>query len=196
MIVVWLSLGAAFAAVAFGVHSKPFLLAEGFWIGGMLVGYRRLAPQIDRWDRGATGEETVGRAIEAMHAQGWRAIHDVCFGKSNIDHVLIGPAGIFTVETKSHRGRIPVERIDERMLRQAYAERKKLEQITQRHVEPLLVFSRAYLIGRVPCRRRGVMVLPARMLAGHLARRKAVYSAGEIASLHRRLLDAIAAARG
>jgi hypothetical protein len=39
-------------------------------------------------------------------------------------------------------------------------------------VEPLLVFSDAWLMGRVPAQRRGVAIVPARMLAGHLERRQ------------------------
>ena len=118
-------------------------------------------------------------------------IHDVSFGRGNIDHIVIGPGGIFTVETKSHGGRIPIEKIDRKMVGQAYAEKKMLETITGMEVQALLVFSRAYLIGRVPAWRRGVAILPARMLAGFFARRKPMMSAEQAAEIHSRLALAI-----
>ena len=116
--------------------------------------------------RGAVGEEQVGQIIDGLRDQGWLAIHDATSGRGNIDHILIGPAGLFTVETKSHRGQIDPGKIDPAMLKQAYAEGKFVERIVGTDVEPLLVFSRAFLIGRGVSRRAGVTVLPARMLAG------------------------------
>jgi len=48
---------------------------------------------------------------------------------------VIGPAGVFTIETKSRRGRLSVERIEQRSLAQAYAQRKWLEKVIGREVE-------------------------------------------------------------
>jgi hypothetical protein len=76
------------------------------------------------------------------------------------------------------------------MLSQAYAEKKLLERISGERVEALLVFSRAYLIGRVPARRRGVTVLPARMLAGFLRRQPQTLSAAQARELDGRLAEA------
>jgi Nuclease-related domain len=147
-------------------------------------------PVVDRWLRGAAGEERVGAILDALHDRGWRALHDVDTGRGNIDHVLVGPGGVLSVETKSHRGRVSVEHLDERMFKQAYAQAKHVERITGQRVAPLLVFSDAYL-DRPVSRRRGVTVLPARMLAGHLGRRTARLSAGEVDDLYRRLAAAL-----
>ena len=46
-------------------------------------------------------------------------------------------------------------------------------------------------LGSVPARRKGVTVLPARMLAGYLGRRKPVISAEEARALHARLVRAV-----
>jgi hypothetical protein len=75
---------------------------------------RRALPGVQRWARGAKGEETVGAILDGLQASGWRAIHDADTGRGNIGHVLVGPAGVLTVETKSHRGPIAVDRIDKR----------------------------------------------------------------------------------
>lgn len=156
---------------------------------GLLAVERHATPLIDRWGRGAQGEEHVGEIIDRLRDDGWFTIHAFFTGRGNIDHILIGPAGIFTIETKSHPGRIVADRIDSRMLKQAYAEAKVVERITGMKVEPFLVFSRAYLTPAVS-RREGVVVLPARMLARHLHRRTANLSAGEVSTLHSRLVAA------
>jgi len=143
------------------------------------------------WSQGAEGEEVVGKVLEDLRDDGWHVIHDVSFGRGNIDHILVGPAGIFTIETKSHGGKIWLDRLDPKMLGQAYAEKKMLEEITFMEVDSLLVFSRAYIFDRVPTRRRGVLILPARMLAGHLARRPVMISPERAAVIHRRLALAV-----
>jgi len=149
--------------------------------------------EANRWLRGAEGERAVGAVCAEMEADGWYAIHDVSLGRGNIDHILIGPGGIFTIETKSHPGRIPVEGIYPKMLVQAYAEKKLLERITAREVQALLVFSRAYLVGSVPAQRDDVTVLPARMLRRYFKRRRPVLEITEAQTLHARLVAALPA---
>ena len=48
------------------------------------------------------GERAVGQYLERLRADGYEVFHDVIGEGFNVDHVLIGPAGIFTVETKSY----------------------------------------------------------------------------------------------
>jgi hypothetical protein len=59
------------------------------------------------WRRGAEGEEAVGTALEKMRSRGWFTLHSVPVGKrgSDIDHVVIGPGGVFTINTKNHLGK-------------------------------------------------------------------------------------------
>jgi hypothetical protein len=77
------------------------------------------------------------------------------------------------------------------MLSQAYAQRRWLEHVSGHDVDAVLVFSTAYL-DRPISRRRGVLVLPGRMLAGHLARRAHVLGAEEVEAIHSRLARAVA----
>ena len=189
----WCAAGLILPACAW-VLGAPWWLVSVAWvvsIAGTLTTERVLLPQVERWGRGEQGEQAVGALLDSLAGSGWRVLHDISFGRrGNIDHVLIGPGGIFTVETKSHGGRIDADRVDPRMLRQAYAQCKLLETVTQRDVEPLLVFSRAYLTPAVS-RRRGVVVLPARMLEGHLKRRTRLLAASEVDRVHALLQSAI-----
>lgn len=59
------------------------------------------------WRIGADGEQTVGWQLSRMADHGWRVLHSVPVGErgADIDHVLIGPAGVFTVNTKTHPGK-------------------------------------------------------------------------------------------
>jgi nuclease-like protein len=67
-----------------------------------LVGVRR---EEWSWGKGADGEVEVARRLRKL-GQGWRVIHSVPVGElgSDIDHVVIGPPGVFTLNTKNHRG--------------------------------------------------------------------------------------------
>ncbi|HAM24174.1 MAG TPA: NERD domain-containing protein [Actinobacteria bacterium] len=58
------------------------------------------------WRVGANGEETVGKKLEELAVEGWRVLHSVPVGNkgSDIDHMLMGPAGVFTLNTKMHPG--------------------------------------------------------------------------------------------
>jgi hypothetical protein len=178
--------------VAIGVLGLRWITVgiEAVVIAGMLTLDSLATPIIERWGRGASGEELVGQVLDGLRDSGWFALHDVNSGHGNIDHVLVGPAGIFAVETKSHRGRIHVPKLDQGMLRQAYAEAKHIERITGLRTEPLLVFSNAYLIPAVSCR-TGVTILPARMLAGHLKRRSGNVPAARVEEVYTRLANAL-----
>lgn len=60
------------------------------------------------YNLGSEGEIFVGRSLEGLRAKGFVPIHDVpCENdkgrRFNVDHVLIGPKGVFAVETKTWR---------------------------------------------------------------------------------------------
>jgi hypothetical protein len=145
----------------------------------------------DSWAQGAEGEEVVGQILEGLREQGWCVIHDVSFGRGNIDHIVVGPGGIFTIETKSRGGKVWPDRLDEKMLNQAYAEKKTLEKITHMEVQALLVFSRAYIVGKGIARRRGVVVLSSRSLAWFFSKQPATISPERAEVIHRRLALAV-----
>jgi hypothetical protein len=178
-------------AILLGFPGEALVLFEVVAIVAFLAVGETVDREIGRWRRGAEGEEVVGRILEQMSASGWHVIHDVTFGRGNIDHVAIGPGGVFAVETKSHGGRLSVDRLDPKMLSQAYAEKKTLETVSGLEVRPLLVFSRAYLIERPPVQRQGVTILPARMLPHFFSRQRPTMSAQEARQVHDRLAIAV-----
>ncbi|MFD0637737.1 nuclease-related domain-containing protein [Catenulispora yoronensis] len=62
------------------------------------------------WEVGAAGERLVGHRLDLLNARGWNVLHSVTLKSgADIDHILIGPAGVFTINTKHHpRARITV----------------------------------------------------------------------------------------
>jgi Nuclease-related domain len=130
----------------------------------------------------------VGRLLDSLAADGWRAVP---VAGQNVDHVLVGPGGLLTIETTSHGGRIHARSVEPGMLGRVWAQRKVAEPATGLTADPLLVFSRGVVTPAVS-RQRGVLVLSARMLKGHLARRPVVLSRRQVEDLHARLTAAVA----
>jgi hypothetical protein len=72
-----------------------------------VLGLSPLADDAVPWFKGALGELTVARELAGLDASaGWTVLHAVPVGSrdSDIDHVVIGPAGVFTINSKHHAG--------------------------------------------------------------------------------------------
>jgi len=52
---------------------------------------------------GYEGELAVGQELNQLLRDGYYVYHDFPADKFNIDHVVVGPAGVFAVETKARR---------------------------------------------------------------------------------------------
>jgi len=185
-----LAVATAFLGRSFGLHDARFLASEVALLASIFVIERYVLPLVVRRDRGATGEEHVGRLLGELTDTRWLVIHDATLGRGNMDHILFGPGGVYTVETKSHPGPIRAGRLHGAILRQANAQSRAIEEITGMEVEPLIVFSHAW-VDRPLARRKGVRIVPARMLLGYLARRPAKLSRQEVDNAHRLVAAAL-----
>lgn len=68
----------------------------------------RLLRSADLWERGATGESVTAAALSGL-GDDWHVLHDVAWpGRrfANIDHVVIGPPGVYVVDSKNWSGEI------------------------------------------------------------------------------------------
>jgi hypothetical protein len=77
--------------------------------------HRRLAKFHDEraaaFARGRQGEIATGHALDALAADGYLRIDDCRWpgrAKANIDHVLVGPAGLFVIDAKNWSGKVDV----------------------------------------------------------------------------------------
>ena len=82
---------------------------------GVVVLCRVLKPLLESFLKGARGEEWVARelqflpsAYEVFHGVEAPKARDSEFG-GDCDHVVVGPSGLFVVETKNWSGRVTVE---------------------------------------------------------------------------------------
>ena len=72
----------------------PFVIAfavVGWMIGGEVHALRHL------W--GAIGEEATAEALERLDGS-WYVTHDIPWQYGNFDHVVIGPPGVFLLDSK------------------------------------------------------------------------------------------------
>ncbi|WP_448567517.1 nuclease-related domain-containing protein [Thermus sp.] len=97
--------------------------------------------------RGYRGEAQVGRVLSGLPST-WKVYHDVDLGGENADHVVVGPAGVFNVEVKNYTGPVEVrpnglwvrgQRRDD-LVRQAWRQAHKLQELLGVEVQPILVF--------------------------------------------------------
>ena len=69
-------------------------------------------PELRAMYQGIQGERLVGQMLEEFRTRGYSVLHDVPGDRGNVDHVLVGPKGVFVVETKTvskPRGRKSIE---------------------------------------------------------------------------------------
>lgn len=73
----------------------------------MYVLWKWPKPDPQRWLRGSAGEVATARVLDRLPERKWVVMHDlgVPGSRSNIDHLVIGPTGVWVVDTKTSRGR-------------------------------------------------------------------------------------------
>lgn len=86
-----------------GTKPNPVLATGVFLAAALFLAWRvwRLRPRIRALRQGIEGEKAVGQYLERLREQGYQVFHDVLGQGFNVDHLAIGPAGVFTVETKT-----------------------------------------------------------------------------------------------
>lgn len=112
------------------------------------------------WEKGAAGKEAVARALASLAPTHWRVLHDLPIGHrgANVDHVVLGPPGVFTLNTKHLSGAVAVTRDEVRrngratqFIAAATREAERVRAVLEQHtggpgqVEALLVIYGAAL---------------------------------------------------
>lgn len=93
--------------------------AQG-WILGVLAGcflatfvILRMSPPgwVENWQVGAWGEESTAKALRVLEEDGWVVMHDLdADGRGNVDHIAVGPGGVFLLDSKNLHGSVTVDR--------------------------------------------------------------------------------------
>jgi Nuclease-related domain len=71
----------------------------------------RPSPDALAWRQGAAGERRTARLLGPLERHGWAVLHDLAVSgsRANIDHLVIGPGGVFVIDSKQYRGRLQLD---------------------------------------------------------------------------------------
>jgi hypothetical protein len=111
-VAVILGVGAAGGVVGSLLAPRLGLLLGGLPATAAGWGLRfRPSPDAVAWRRGAAGERRTARLLSHLERHGWAVLHDLALPRSqaNIDHLVIGPGGVFTIDSKQYRGRLQLD---------------------------------------------------------------------------------------
>ena len=75
------------------------------WVG---VSLYRGARRMESFYKGARGEEKVAGIIRSF-SRDYHVFNDFVAGGWHVDHVVVGPTGVYAIETKNWRGRVTEE---------------------------------------------------------------------------------------
>lgn len=152
------------------------VIAYVFCIKSLEEAGLKLKNRITDADTGAKAEQAVAEALQEL-PDDYYVFHDLEFPGFNIDHVVLGPNGIFLVETKSQKGNITQEhdvllrngrKFFKDFLKQCWGQTYSLrdhlgaEGLRGLTIKPILCFSRGFVEIRGPV--KGVTVLNASYL--------------------------------
>lgn len=150
------------------------------------------------WIAGGRAEERVGEELEGLRAHGFYVFHDVAFpGVGNVDHVVLGERGFFSIETKSHSGHVTARSgqllrngrpFEKDFVKQAWSGCYRLREILDAEVTPLLLFTDAFVEGRVTA--RGVRVLPLSWMVGEILKSESRHDLQSVKSAVAKLSNA------
>ena len=64
--------------------------------------------EMDRWRQGAAGEVSTAAILDAMAGRRWKVWHDLAVPtrRQNIDHLVVGPTGVWLVDSKTTRATV------------------------------------------------------------------------------------------
>jgi hypothetical protein len=108
-VAVLLGIGAAGEVVGSLVAPRLGLVVG--MLGATAAGWGlRFRPSTDAiaWRRGAAGERRTARLLDPLAWHGWAVLHDLALpgSRANLDHLVIGPGGVFVIDSKQYRGRL------------------------------------------------------------------------------------------
>jgi hypothetical protein len=100
----YISVAVAVTVIAGAVLPDPwktmlFVLGAGLVIGWWALKESFAPDHIERWQRGAWGEQMTAKELKPLLREGWIARHDIQSTYGNYDHIIVGH-GVYLLETK------------------------------------------------------------------------------------------------
>ena len=103
------------AGVGTGLLTAAVARSSLAWLVGLIataaLAWRlRFRPTADTlaWRRGAQGERRTARLLAPLERHGYQVFHDLAIPGSaaNVDHLVVGPTGVFVIDSKRYRGHL------------------------------------------------------------------------------------------
>jgi hypothetical protein len=138
----------------------------------------RPSEQVTTWRRGVAGERRTARLLDRLTPSGYVVFHDLAIPGSpaNVDHLVIGPSGVFVIDSKQWRGSVHQGadglvwhnhyRLD-RTLETVRWEAQTLGRLLGTRIHPLICVHGAHVHGG-GLHAQGVAIVPAHLLRGAL----------------------------
>ena len=76
------------------------------WMWWSVRSILKIYPLIRSYNIGFQGERLTAQYLQPLLCKGYHVFHDIPMNDYNVDHVVVGPNGVFAVETKTRRKRI------------------------------------------------------------------------------------------
>jgi len=91
--------------------ATPIVFLVASIVTSLFFGHRlsKIVKERANYQLGFDGERFVGEELSRLIASGFEIYHDVPFDGFNIDHVVVGPRGVFVIETKARRKPVNLE---------------------------------------------------------------------------------------
>jgi hypothetical protein len=99
------SLGAAGACLVWWPRSSRYEAAGLLVLVAVIAWMWAGTMDAERWLRGAEGEVATARLLASLNPRRWTVMHDLPLpgSRANVDHLVIGPTGVWVVDTKTSR---------------------------------------------------------------------------------------------
>jgi hypothetical protein len=114
----FIALGAICAVIIVASLVVAERWSDHAWVAGFLGGGAAaffmaawLSPPgwIENWQSGAFGEEATAKALRPLEREGWVVLHDLPAERGNVDHIVIGPPGVFLLDSKRLSGTVRID---------------------------------------------------------------------------------------
>jgi hypothetical protein len=81
----------------------PVMATATALLGCLFIAWRvkKQIPLVKQMAQGVDGEKVVGQRLEQLRTLGYEVFHDIVGNGHNIDHAIVGPGGVFSIETKT-----------------------------------------------------------------------------------------------
>jgi hypothetical protein len=157
--------GAVISSLFIGGRSFSISVLAAALLGALIIWHLckaqhrridRLERERSNWRSGAEGERAVAAVLDQL-PKAFVVFHDFNTVRGNFDHLVIGPTGIFAIETKNWRGKIEADAGGELLRDGKPASRPYVKQLLAR---VMAVREQAMVLSGREMFIQGVMVFP------------------------------------